>query len=580
MFNIVVSNTVTSTTNKISNLLLLLHYKHKYFQQHLKMNSLRKFTQIVFRQNLFPFFPRFSSESSSSSAQGVKGLVVGVYDQDKSKDKSKEDTCIELSPEAYKVDQSTGGKVINALNGLRGDIGKLGKVTLLSNLSEEYPAIAVSGMGPKNAKFSDAEYLDEEAENVRIATGVGAKELQRVGVTEVVVEDFKRPEAAAEGSALGLWYYSDIPTQTKLSRLKEEGAGVTDESKTAEDDWMRGLTKAESQNIVRCLCETPPNFITPTQFAQRARDLLCPYGVQVFARDVRWMKENHMAALLTIGSSSIEPPVFLDLNYCSDDPKVNPYIMIGQGTTFNCGGLCRKECSRMMDADYASAATMLGVFKAVAAMRLPINLRGFIPMYEYMLGGLSLKPMDIIETHGHLIQTPHTDDFHQITLGEAILHVIKHHCPMCLITLGTLSPGTKAFVGGTSTVYARCDNMWQHINYAGAVTGDRMWRMPLYNDYADQVLESKGVDILNLGKSKSGEPSLIAAVLNQLTPACHDFTYIDITGSSAESNGYVPYLAKGLFTGAPTRGLIQLLCHLDYCRKQIESQEKQTATAS
>lgn len=101
-------------------------------------------------------------------------------------------------------------------------IGKLGRVVALSDVSAEFPQIAVAGLGPKDVDFNPVEYLDEGKENVRIATGLGARALQKMGVQDIGVEGFSKAEAAAEGATLGVWYYSDKEVETKVT-LQEGG---------------------------------------------------------------------------------------------------------------------------------------------------------------------------------------------------------------------------------------------------------------------------------------------------------------------------------------------------------------------
>lgn len=489
-----------------------------------------------------------------------KALVIGAYDR-----MTAHEDCTELSPIGEKLDNEVNGKLRSALNGLPAGIGKLGRVTVVTNVSPEFGHIAVAGLGDKDADFNKVEYLDEGKENVRIATGLGARTLQKLGENEIAIEGFDKAEAAAEGAYLGVWYYTDKEIETKVS-LYENGDP---------EEWERGVTKAEAQNIVRCLSETPSNFLTPRIFAILARDLLCPLGVQVTARDTKWMTIHNLNNLLTLGASTVEPPIFLELSYCGDpDAPTNPYTFIGQGTTFNSGGLCRRHCKDMDRADMAAAATVLSIFKAAASMRMSINVRGFIPLYENMLSGTSVKSGDMFKIGHAMVRSQVSQNSSQIVLAETMSYAINNYPPELLFTLGTLSPNIQHIAGATTAVWARNDYIWDHINYAGALTGDRMWRFPLFDDYLQKLTMRSDVDISNLGIGSKGEPNLIAQFLNRFAPPELDFTYIDITGSSDIANGYVHYLEKDLMTGAPTRALIQLLCHLNHCKEKVREAAK------
>lgn len=485
-------------------------------------------------------------------------LVVGAYDSEGA-------DCTELSPVAMKLDEKLEGKLRNALTGVPAGCGKLGRVTVLNDISAEFSQIAVAGVGKKEVDFNQIEYLDEGRENVRIAVGAGVRELQKMGVKDIAVEGFHKADAAAEGATLGVWYHTDKQIDTKVS-LYEDGDP---------EEWERGVTKADAQNLARCLCETPPNFLTPKIFAIRAKDLLCPLGVQVNARDTKWLKTQNFTSLLTLGASSVESPTILELNYCSDpDPTTKPYMFIGQGTMFNSGGLCRRHCEDMMRADMASAAILLAVFKAIASMRMPINMRAFIPLFDSMVSGTATKPGDVFRVKRQLLRTENTQNHSQIVMAEAMDFAVRHYPPELVIALGTLSRNIQQTIGAASAVWARNDYMWDHVNYAGAVTGDRMWRYPLFGDFSNRIRERTDVDVNNLGIGRKGEPNLIAAFLHLFADPELDFTYIDITGASDVANGYVHYLREDLMTGAPTRGIIQLLCHLNHCKEQVRAAVK------
>lgn len=188
------------------------------------------------------------------------------------------------------------------------------------------------------------------------------------------------------------------------------------------EGWSIGLAKASAQNLARELMEVPPNKLNPTKFVQRVIKALCDSGVNVEVRVREWAEAQGLNAFLAIAKGSAELPIFLELSYYGTKSSEPPIVLIGQGTTFNSGGVCLKvireeqqcilssavfiddinrqkyaELIRMKGA-IGGAACVVSTMRAIASMRLPVNLRGLIPLYEHMIGASALKPGDVIKS--------------------------------------------------------------------------------------------------------------------------------------------------------------------------------------
>uniref|UniRef100_A0A1B6C2I6 Cytosol aminopeptidase n=1 Tax=Clastoptera arizonana TaxID=38151 RepID=A0A1B6C2I6_9HEMI len=505
---------------------------------------------------VFPKLRLYSTKLASSTNElcdatgSRKGLVIGAYDSNGCE-------TAELSTAGKAFDSSTGGKITELLKGLS---VKTGTVHTFTNVSTMYSEVAVAGIGKKTTGFNEYENLDEFKENARVAAGIGSRVLQDHGIENITIESFEDEEAAAEGSHLGIWQYQE----NKEDKKNEATVSLSDGNK---DQWDRGILKAECQNIVRCLCEIPANLMTPVKFCRRAMDIICPYGVEVFVRDRRWMENNKMHGVLTSAKGSCEPPYFMQINYCGSHPSEKPTILIGKGTTFNCGGLCIKDCEGMSEfrADMCGAAIVVAVIKAAAAMRLPMNIYGLIPLFENMISGMTLKPGDVVlAKNKKLIRNENTDDYSRVALSDVIQYseILR---PDLILTVGTMSAGIRGSLGfGPSAVFSPSDAIWEQLAFAGSITGDRMWRMPLFKDYTDLVTGYTNCDVNNVGKGIGGGAALGATFLLEFSPKNVDFAYIDNTGTGMLSNGFIPYLRHGLMSGRPTRTLIQFLCHRAY----------------
>ena len=190
---------------------------------------------------------------------------------------------------------------------------KKGKVRVFYGITADLPVVAVVGLGPNNAGINELEELDEKNENVRVAIAAGVRSLRELGaIEEIDVDSCENPTAAAEGAALGLYYFDEL----KSAALKKPQVKVNLLANDASDEqkWNVGLTHASGQNLCRFLEENPANIMTPTAFAKIAAEKLGPLGVTVTARDRAWAETMKMGSFLSVARGSDEPPVFLEVN--------------------------------------------------------------------------------------------------------------------------------------------------------------------------------------------------------------------------------------------------------------------------
>lgn len=274
--------------------------------------------------------------------------------------------------------------------------GKIGSCKVFNNIDPDYGSVAVVGLGMEGLGYNELEQLDEGLENIRIASGVGAMCLATTGCTRIWVDPMQAAEQAAEGSGLATWKYQ--ANRTKQERKPIPKLELFDSPDG--DAWTRGLFKADAQNLARSLSDAPGNQITPTSFAQAAVDALCPCGVSTEVRNLDWIESKSMTSFLSVAKSSCEPPIFLEISYCGEHDAGRPVLIVGKGITFNSGGLCLKQPEGMSQyrASMSGAASVIATIRAAAALSLPINLVGLIPLCENMPSGMAFKPGDVITT--------------------------------------------------------------------------------------------------------------------------------------------------------------------------------------
>lgn len=281
--------------------------------------------------------------------------------------------------------------------------------------------------------------------------------------------------------------------------------------------------------------------------------------MEVLVRGYEWAKERNMNAFLSVTNGSDEPPVFMELTYKGGDHSEKPIAIVGKGVTFDTGGISLKPSANMdkMRADMGGAACTVGAIYAAAALKMPINIKGFIPLCENMPSGRATKPGDVvIASNGKSIKIDNTDAEGRLILADALVYASQHK-PRAVIDMATLTGAMAVALGsGAAGVFSNSGNLWSLLHQAGGVTGDRVWRMPLWTHFSKQVTEGMA-DVNNIGKAGYGGGSCTAAAFLQQFVSCDHWCHIDIAGVM-ENRDEVPYLGKGM-SGRPTRTIAQAL---------------------
>ncbi|XP_060656113.1 cytosol aminopeptidase-like [Drosophila nasuta] len=485
-----------------------------------------------------------------TKCDSMNGVVIGLYLKSGEKDP-------QLTSGGEKFDDRVSGK-ISELVRESGMTGELGKGRMFSNVDKEFSSVAVIGVGPQNAGLDEEENIDLGMENTRIAAAAGARFLQLHGCKIVYVDGMEYPEQAAEGAALAVWRYNTNKLKNKRHSIPKVELYGTE----GVDAWTRGLFKAESQNLARRLSDTPSNHMTPTIFAQATIDALCPCGVSVEVRTMDWIEAQGLNSFLMVAKGSCEPPVLLEINYVGASPEDKAITLLGKGLTFNSGGLCLKE-KNGMDKNRASvsgAATVVAAIRAAAALSLPINVSAVLPLCENMPSGMAVKPGDVITLmNGTTLGVKNTALAGIAMMADPLLYAQSAKKPSTLVDIGTYARGVKFGLGAAATgVWTNRTTLWKQFKKAGSLTGDRMWRMPLWKHFKQLVGPSMTYDLCNQGKGPASS-CLGAAVLQSLVN-CADFAHIDSKGTGMLCGHGTPlYLLEGRMSGRPTRTIIQFL---------------------
>ncbi|CAN7941264.1 unnamed protein product, partial [Ixodes hexagonus] len=474
-----------------------------------------------------------------------QGLLLGVYQE---KDK---DADFVLTPAAKQFAGTVGAKFTDMLELTKGAFKK-GETRVFYGLDEKYPFTSVVHLGPRQPEGVELEDRDEVAENVRVAVSAGIRSLRTAGATTIEVDPCANAEAAAEGSSLALFTYEDL--KKKESRKPAVSLSLFGGQ---DADRQRGLTKSEAQNFARWLMETPANHMTPTRFAAAAASLE-KKGVKVIPRDLKWIEEQKMGSFLSVTRGSEEPPVFLELHYEGTSGEEQPLVLVGKGITFDSGGISLKPPANMdrMRGDMGGAACVVGAFSAIASLRIPIKMVGLIPLCENLPSGKATKPGDVVTAmNGTTIQVDNTDAEGRLVLADALCYSANFN-PKAVVDLATLTGAMSVALGsGAAGAFCTSNALWDLLHQAGMTSGDRLWRMPLFEHYRKGMTKSTLADLNNISKQgPAGGACSAAAFLKEFVKAQH-WAHLDIAGVM-DNKDEVPYLGAGM-SGRPVRTLVE-----------------------
>ncbi|XP_026736587.1 cytosol aminopeptidase-like [Trichoplusia ni] len=539
----------TFLTKKIVIKIKMLYLRHSIM-------SLPKCVRLISQFKLpktdcVPYTPPRKVIDPKLCARRDRGLVLGVYFNE-----NVDSEPAILTASGQKYDAEISGKLWSMLK--LTPIPKLGETRVFYDLDPKYAFVAVAGLGSECLSYSQIEQLDETKEAIRIASAAGAKALQPFNPKNIDIESFGNAEAAAEGANLAIWQFKEYKSIKHKTIVPNPILHLYDDCDF--DSWKIGSLKAEAQNLARYLQEMPANILNPTKFAKIAVDLLCDLDINVEVKTKGWAEKHEMAGFVSVGKSSIQPPLYVEISYYGADECTRPIVMIGKGVTFDSGSLDLKSPSelRYMKGDMAGAACVVAITRAAARLKLPINIRGILPLCELMPNGNSPKFGDVISSATEKsirIRMPSREG--RLLIADSLVYA-RNFWPKFIIDIGTMSKELLHFLGGAACAcYTNSDDLFHDLEAASCYTGDRIWRMPLWRFYEDRVRNCKTADVGNTGLEEYGDSANCAAFLKQFI---HDSQWVHLdTYNVAYTKGYdYPYLNRGM-TGRPTRTVIELL---------------------
>jgi len=488
----------------------------------------------------------FSIKSGSPEKQRSACVVVGVFDHRK------------LSFAGEVIDHAAQGYLADILR--RGDMdGKLGATLLLHHVPGLLcDRVLLVGLG-KEREFRDKNYRDAVRAAIKALsdTGVGEAALY---LSEIPVKkrdlgwNVEQAVLVAEETLYRFEQMKSKPEESKRTlRRLTLAVSRRGELPTGEAAAQRGQAIAAGMKLAKDLGNLPGNVCTPNYLAAQAEELAKTQGFAVEVLDQAAIEKLGMGSFLSVARGSDEPPRFIVLRHQGGEKSQKPIVLVGKGITFDSGGISLKPGADMdeMKYDMCGAASVLGTFRALAELKLPLNVVGLIPTCENLPSGRASKPGDVVTSmSGQTIEILNTDAEGRLILCDALTYAERFE-PACVVDIATLTGACVIALGHvTSGLLANDDGLARELLHAGEVANDRCWQLPLFEEYEEQ-LKSNFADMANIGGRPAGTITA-AAFLSKFTRK-YDWAHLDIAGTAWKSGK-----EKGA-TGRPVPLLVHFL---------------------
>ena len=484
----------------------------------------------------------FSTKLASAEAVKTGALVVGVHAEGA------------LSAAARSVDTASKG----ALKALvkSGDLsGKRGTVVVLHGVAGvQATRVVLVGLG-KREDFNEKAL----AEALRAAV----KAAPAAGDLCLAVSDWAVPGRGLE------WLARQVVLNAREAyfRVDELKSKKEDAAAPARIHFLlsardaaveRGLTQGEAiangSELTKRLGNLPPNVCTPSYLAETARKMAKQFKLGVEVLDQKQMEALKMGSLLSVAKGSTQAPKLIVLKYQGAGAKTAPIVLVGKGITFDSGGISLKPGAGMdeMKYDMGGAASVLGTMRAIAELKPRVNLVTIVPACENMPSGGASKPGDIVTSmSGQTIEILNTDAEGRLLLCDALTYSERFD-PALVIDVATLTGACVVALGNVNSgLFANDEALATELLAASKVAVDPAWRMPLDEDYNEQ-LKSNFADMANIGTPGNAGAITAACFLSRYTKA-YAWAHLDIAGTAWKGGA-----AKGA-TGRPVGLLSQFV---------------------
>ncbi len=473
-------------------------------------------------------------------------LVIGVFENEQDFSQSKE-----LDPAVFaSIKETLDNKEFRGTSGSSVLIYTLGKGPMKK--------IMLLGLG-KREKFTD--------EVARICAGKAAQKAKELGAKEFSILQFSNldeglVEAMTEGVTLALYSFDKYKAaEDGKAKIEEVSILINSDSPKFQSIADRADLVVRAVNFARDIGNLPPNDCAPAQLASTALSLAQEYGMKARVIDRYELENMGMGGIVAVGKGSNNPPKLIILEYTGAAGDQKPYLLVGKAVTFDTGGISIKPGEKMdeMKFDKCGGCTVLAVMRAVASMKLAVNVIGIVPSVENMPSSTSYRPGDIIKMYsGKTVEVLNTDAEGRMILADALAYGIATYSPKAVIDLATLTGAAIIALGANvAALVGTNKQLADRLRKLSDRTGEKMWELPLYDEFHEQI-KSAYADIRNIGGRPGGAITAAAFLSNFVSDV--PWVHIDIAGTAWTQDGTYErsYNPKGA-TGFGVRTLVKLL---------------------
>lgn len=455
------------------------------------------------------------------SVSDGSNIVIGAYNNG------------ELSKSAHDIDDQLSNEITKiAKKSLFS--GKLYEKFSFASSSENFGNIVLIGLGEPDKVFTKF-----VLEKLGAAIYSASAKLESA-VVNISADDIKCADGTdwlsliAFGSLLKSWTFDKYKTKkedkTKLSKVQF----VTADAVTAETNFSQYRNLADSIFLTRTVVTEPANVIYPKTLAEIAQKELLPHSVNVEILSKDDMAFLGMNALLGVAQGSVHEPKLVVLTWNGAENKdEKPIAFVGKGVTFDSGGISLKPSDGMEDmrGDMAGAATVMGLVRAAAMNKLPVNIVGVMGLVENMPSGTAQRPGDIVKSmSGQTIEVLNTDAEGRLVLADALWYAQNRFSPKAMIDLATLTGAIVVALGHEfAGLFSNNDGLSKAIQTSAQNTGEKVWRMPMTENF-DRGIDSDYADVRNTAKPNVRGSSITAAEFLQRFVNNTPWAHIDIAG--------------------------------------------------
>jgi len=475
----------------------------------------------------------FSIRAAAPEKAKTGCLVLGIY-------KAGSASAPKLTRAAQAADRAAGGRLREVL--AHGDLSAKAGATLLLHKVHGLAAerVLLVGLGEQK-EFGETAFRDTVRGAAGALKGLGAKDaLLYLADLRVAGRNAAwKVRHAVLGLREAFYRFEQLKTQKKspLPALAAVALAAQSEPVTlqARAALREAAATADGVDLARTLGNLPPNICTPGYLAEEARKLARQFKLGLEVLERRDMEKLGMGALLAVARGSHQPPKLIVLRYSGGAKKQKPLVLVGKGITFDTGGISLKPAGEMdeMKFDMSGAGSVLGTLRALAGMKAPVNVIGVVPACENMPGGAATRPGDVVTTlSGQTVEILNTDAEGRLILCDALTYAERFQ-PDAVVDIATLTGACVIALGHVATgLFANDEKLAGELRAAGDDAWDRVWPMPLWEDYQEQ-LRSNFADMANIGGRPAGSVTA-ACYLSRFAKKLR-WAHLDVAGTAWKS---------------------------------------------